>query len=407
MGNSTIDTHRAQREVDFRVFGPAILIRDGRPVDLPTGGPRELLALLLLDPRRTVNAAQLDKATGPSDTPSAVFAHAARTLEDALADSGVDLTYPPRSGSVVLTGAPDVDLDRCGSFIARAFVAEDVTAETELLRSAIRELDGDPLPGLSGAFFDELRSDLIAAKAILHHLAAEPVRALAERWDDAAPAHRFNPVIHHWASIAGHTSARELETMAHLKVTRLPEPVATDLEVSVYLGDGQDARSVEDALIGLLDEVGFNALAFEPPVIGSWFRKFTARAGRYTDHLSVHQAAAELERKLRIEVFDKQQAAIDNQQATGAAALIAALQGEDRACIRVGSLLVIKVDGLVMVDNLTQYQLAWLERNLTLLRDPEGLLKGLESLPSREAAPGVQGSSETGRGAVEATPGQQ
>lgn len=43
--------------------------------------------------------------------------------------------------------------------------------------------------------------------------------------------------------------------------------------------------------------------------------------------------------KVRIEVFDKAQAVIDNQQATGAAALIAALQGEEHACIRVGSLL--------------------------------------------------------------------
>lgn len=101
-------------------------------------------------------------------------------------------------------------------------------------------------------------------------------------------------------------------------------------------------------------------------------------------HLTTEQLAIEIERKLRIELFDKEQAVIDNQEATGAAALIAALSGEDRACIRVGSLLVIKLDGHIFANNLTQYQLCWLERNQTLLREPERLLKSLDALPEQE-----------------------
>lgn len=153
--------------------------------------------------------------------------------------------------------------------------------------------------------------------------------------------------------------------------------------MSIYLGHGQRASDVEAALDQFLEEADLETFGQETPIVGSWYRRLWARTNRWTGHLDADQVAAELERKLRIEVFDKAQATIDNQQATGAAALIAALQGEERACIRVGSILVLKVDGHILVNNLTQYQLAWLERNQLLLRDPEGLLKGLGAIAAQ------------------------
>jgi pSer/pThr/pTyr-binding forkhead associated (FHA) protein len=158
---------------------------------------------------------------------------------------------------------------------------------------------------------------------------------------------------------------------------------ATEIDaipVSIFLGNGQNHEAVETALAKLLSESGLEPFGHEPPIIGSWFRKLLARVRQETAHLSMDQISDELERKLRIEVFEKAQAVIDNQQATGAAALIASLQGEQRACVRVGSILVLKIDGYVLVNNLTQRQLALLEREPNLLRDPEGVLKGLDEL---------------------------
>lgn len=180
----------------------------------------------------------------------------------------------------------------------------------------------------------------------------------------------------------------------------------TVLPVSIWLGDGIQHVDVEQAVSALLNEVDYVMTDREPPQFGSWFRSSKARARDFVAHLSPEQLAAEIERKLRIEIFDKAQAAIDNQQATGAAALIAALQGEDRACIRVGSLLVIKVDGLISVNNLTQHQLAWLERNQAFLRDPKRLLEELDALapsdlPLVPELPSMQ--SQTDRPALEAS----
>ena len=39
---------------DFRLLGPFEVVEDGRPVELPRGKPRALLARLLLDPGRVV-----------------------------------------------------------------------------------------------------------------------------------------------------------------------------------------------------------------------------------------------------------------------------------------------------------------------------------------------------------------
>jgi DNA-binding SARP family transcriptional activator len=40
--------------VEFRILGPLEVIGDGRPLPLPGGRPRALLAMLLLDANRTV-----------------------------------------------------------------------------------------------------------------------------------------------------------------------------------------------------------------------------------------------------------------------------------------------------------------------------------------------------------------
>lgn len=143
-----------------------------------------------------------------------------------------------------------------------------------------------------------------------------------------------------------------------------------------------------------LSNHGYTAFGRQPPVIGSWFRTFWARAKKETAHLTPGRLSAEAERKVRIEVFDKDQAAIDNLVATGMAALITALQGETDACVRAGAILVLKVDGRLYSTTLFQYQLAWLERNQVLLQDPEGLLKGLDALGVREPQGAIESDSE-------------
>nr|BFF24994.1 hypothetical protein GCM10025732_29590 [Glycomyces mayteni] len=252
------------------------------------------------------------------------------------------------------------------------------------------------MTGLAGEFFDRQRERLRDARKLVQDLARsrreQSTREMDEVWNGLASTLRSNPFVLRWDEQS--RRARQNYRLRRYHEHRADaldwfaasagSPAAV-LPVAIFLGDGTAALATQAALEQLLDETGVDVFHREPPVQGSWFRKLWARGRAETAHLTAEQIAAELERKIRIEVFDKAQAQIDHQQATGAAALIASLQGEERACIQVGSLLVIKANGAIVAKNLTQYQLAWLERNQTLLRDPEGLVKGLETLSSQSA----------------------
>jgi uncharacterized protein YjbI with pentapeptide repeats len=167
------------------------------------------------------------------------------------------------------------------------------------------------------------------------------------------------------------------------------ETMVSQTPVNVWLGIGNNHEAVEAALSVFLEEVGLEITVRGEPEIGSWFRSSIARLRRDLGHLSPAQVAAEAERKLRIEVFDKQQAAIDNQKATGAAALITSLQSESEACIQMGSILLLKSNNRVVCRNLSQLEMAWLDRNPTLLRDPISILEKLEELAQGDEGSGA------------------
>ncbi|MEU5152927.1 hypothetical protein [Glycomyces sp. NPDC021274] len=360
------------------------------------------------------------------------FAHARDALNLLLEGTGLRVSAI-RSGARLAGTGHQSDLD---NLIRDLRHVETATSTAEVLEFVDRAVDvgpGMPLEALGGVYFHAIREGFVRAweaAAFGWWCAATAVRSPASEerllalFGDKAPG--LEPSIPALARAAEDTlsSATQDDQLTTVKAVigevvddierhlaealaegsraiaraanRTRKPGAPELasravafEVSIYLGDGQEHRAVEDAVEGLLTEADIVTFGRKPPEIGSWFRRFWARTQAGTAHLSAEQVAAELERKLRIEVFDKAQAVIDNQQATGAAALIAALQGERHACIRVGSLLVLKVNGKLLVNTLTQYQLAWLERNQNLLRDPAGLLQGLETLTAEPTSNGV------------------
>lgn len=453
MSTVTLDVLPLQRETELRLFGPDILVHHGEPVYLPFDGPRELLALLLLDTDRQVSAGEFLHAMDLSHSDRADTQSKADQLNAALAGTGLSVTAevglakgPALSGEARfitdhiyrLTGSPlAIDLDLCGELVDQALSATEATEAARYASAASRLVHGNALEGLIGPHFEQQRQYLNhtreelstlalrlalltvhgrAAGAVpdgLEEVAAElprPDKSQAEQSDlwrlarmprhwgvrdvqeDFLQSMEGEPVGNRWGlptpdPMEDTPPARGQSTPGEMRRTsiRITRGLGvTILPVSIFLGAGHDSPTVENAVSQLLTELGMAAFGHEPPVIGSWYRDLWARTRKQTAHLTPEQIAAELERKLRIEVFDKAQAVIDNQQATGAAALIAALQGEDRACVRVGSILVLKIDGLVLVNNLTQLQLSWLERNQALLRDPEGLLSGLDELATLE-----------------------
>lgn len=452
MSRLAADAPAQQRTTEFRLFGPDILIRNGKSIDLPTGGPRELLALLLLEPGRRISERDYREAIRTRRYRSVLFS-SAELIRNALTDTGISIKiignrYKAGEDLICrIDGEPlVVDLYQCGPHILDALGTDNATEILDEIAAAWKIMEHSPLVGLGGAhfikwrrFFAEARRDVFdLADSLIRQDPQATCRSIFDRVNDDRglqleqhaihqpaksniqdPQHsipglklRFlkamegNPIGRIWGlplpdSKGGSERAQDIHsamvessngerviaaarwwslqqrTMRFFRQSQDTSAIA----VSIYLSDGQAHQAVEEALELLLAETSLESYGHEEPVIGSWYRRFWVKAREETAHLNAAQIAAEVERKIRMEVFDKAQAVIDNQQATGAAALISAIQGEERACIRVGSILVIKVDGLVLVNNLTQMQLSWLERNQMLLRDPEALLKGLEALP--------------------------
>jgi len=172
-----------------------------------------------------------------------------------------------------------------------------------------------------------------------------------------------------------------LDIMASM-TEQLPDPsVAVNriFPITVYL-DGHDAESVKKvqaAIRQVIAEADWD-LAFEGDGIpGSWFGRFFARS---KEALTSEQTKAELrriERALEIQALHLPQSQIDAAQSDGVAKLITALANTSDALILIGSVLLIKVDGVLTVRNLTQVELAYIEHNKNLYKSPKDMLEEL------------------------------
>jgi hypothetical protein len=60
--------------------------------------------------------------------------------------------------------------------------------------------------------------------------------------------------------------------------------------------------------------------------------------------------------------------------------LLMALENTHNALIQIGSVLLIKVDGIPVVRNLSQRELAYMEQNPALFRDPAATLQELQKI---------------------------
>lgn len=93
-----------------------------------------------------------------------------------------------------------------------------------------------------------------------------------------------------------------------------------------------------------------------------------------------------VERGIELHLLHKKQAEIDSLQGEAVAKLLTALESTPTALIQIGSVLLIKIDGVPAVRNLTQQELIYLEQNPALLRNPAGIFEALQEV-CRESLP--------------------
>jgi hypothetical protein len=150
------------------------------------------------------------------------------------------------------------------------------------------------------------------------------------------------------------------------------------IPVTIYLSERDAKDTVKQAVLGLLTVFDFKVIDALPPLEGSWYQAFVARMRRASTSRELADRMQKVERGIELHVLQKKQAEIDSLQGEAVAKLLAALESTPTALIQIGSVLLVKVDGVPAVRNLTQRELIYLERNPGLLRNPAAILEALQ-----------------------------
>lgn len=171
------------------------------------------------------------------------------------------------------------------------------------------------------------------------------------------------------------------ETKQHGAASDYPSLETVALPISIYLAEMVTHMRVEAAVEEWLATASASIEERQQPIIGSWFRRMQATA-----KIALHSAT---NRDLALTAFHAADARVVlAQDATITATLLAnlgpvigSLQPTKDAIVRVGALLIVKVDWAVQVIQLTAAQQALLDHQPQLASDPRQIVAALESSP--------------------------
>lgn len=152
------------------------------------------------------------------------------------------------------------------------------------------------------------------------------------------------------------------------------------IPVTIYISEEGPSETIESAVTQVLDSFDLGVTHRLPPVRGSWYRAFVARTKKVANSPELKARLEKVERAIEIQALHRHQAQIDSAQGDAVAKLITALGVTPNAIIQIGSVLLVKVDNVLAVRNLTQRELGYLENNPGLLREPSKALYWLQQV---------------------------
>jgi hypothetical protein len=162
----------------------------------------------------------------------------------------------------------------------------------------------------------------------------------------------------------------------------LREPAPADLRsfpVTIFLSDDAIHDQVERAVDFLVESAGLIIASRQPPVIGSWFRRMRAALRSPAGEEVLATAAHAVDSRLVL----RPDAEVTAMLLQNLAPVITALQPSKDAAVRVGALLIVKVDWTVVVHQLTPRQQLVLDHSPGLEAVPDQILHAL-GLPPAE-----------------------
>ena len=156
-----------------------------------------------------------------------------------------------------------------------------------------------------------------------------------------------------------------------------------EITVDIYLDT--DDRVVAARVFGAADSLvrllGYDGPFDEEIVYGSIFRRAKAVAMEAATSQELRERRIQLERLIELSVLDSKQAAVNVQQAQAARLLIDSIADVPQACLRMGSVLVLKYQDaggpVLLTRNLSQLEMHTLERFPEIQKNPRQVLDAL------------------------------
>jgi hypothetical protein len=167
------------------------------------------------------------------------------------------------------------------------------------------------------------------------------------------------------------------------------EPFYRIVPIRVYLSESDSGKESQmlDAINNINVSFGFDIADDFPAEAGSWWKRWFVKTHEIATRPEVADRLAKLERALELKGIQESQSRIDVNEAEAASKLLKALEGISNAAIQVGSLLIVKtsnpIHNTVRIRTLTTNEMIHLEKNQTLLAQPESVLHELQKISTQ------------------------
>ncbi|HEV2780965.1 MAG TPA: response regulator transcription factor [Actinophytocola sp.] len=168
-----------------------------------------------------------------------------------------------------------------------------------------------------------------------------------------------------------------------------PAEMGLAFPVTIYLSDQSVHRQVQAAVEELIHTAGAVIVDRDEPVLGSWFRRMRARTRAAATSGLAREAATSAAHALDSRLVLAQDATVTATMMQNLGPVLASLQPTKDAVIRVGALLIVKVEWTVTVHQLTAAQQLVLDHHPQLLTSPHDILAALRPTTNSTATTSV------------------
>ncbi|WP_214106409.1 hypothetical protein [Acrocarpospora catenulata] len=259
---------------------------------------------------------------------------------------------------------------------------------------------------------DEQRTDADRQSAARKRIAKMMIRYLRSRNRDGLPPLIFNYAsgllpsrVEREALLRAELDRRqndfqslvedEIEYFQEIIDMRTPESGIVPVPVVLYLDDETPAEQVREALAAVLDTLNQEIILVGHPIKGSIWQAFIAAVRRQATPERLDSTAHAARAGMQARLYGEPQSQITKATSEAVASLLDTLKDNSNALIAIGDILIVKVDGVPLVRQLTPEQVDHLQKNPRLYTDPRLALSILDG-----SYASVQNDTDAGQRAV-------